>query len=308
MTGKTLFDMKAAVAEARLDYPAETNNISFIDITSPFARLKIWKTLHSMSREMKAELKDDCETTSLWRVASYVIAKRCCALKDPVTGRGLLAMSPVAGKWPFSNPHFSFSHELGHLVLPEGSPQSMEPLQGNGINNDEWDDMALKNGWETPADVFAALRCLRKNTLTVREIADIAQNRAIDIITDGDMSYATTHALDGVIAYAGDAPLSLTPQEIKAVASEHARKCRLEPPSLFIAAQALSGDPQQLMQSFNTAIKGSYLSHASAHVLAAIFNNPEQTALNGNDRAIFTAHLKTAGLDKIVPLKAGMHA
>lgn len=198
------FDFDAAVAEAKRDFPAQTENVTFINGDDPEAREKLFKW--AVSQKMR---------TLEWdrMLAPMMDNKLCCAVPGH-NGGVVLLVHPSAPSMRFGEDHdksnyYSFDHELGHIVTRLG--------MGHG------QDVA-----EHSADSFAALRGLQRGTLTKQDVKRAADLNDAGFLLYCGLSHLTSMTLDAIVINPKNIDyLGLSPQKTAALADQHAKAFEL---------------------------------------------------------------------------------
>ena len=245
MTKPLQFDFNAAVAKAQRDYPAEIKHISFADNSAPDAQKKLAAFISKFPLPIRLVFKVpkiwqkhfgdfDSKTTGSRTYALPGLEERLVAIKVQNPD-----VFPFSKKRASENLTFAFNHELGHAIVPRGMPDtitfSLEPPAKK-----LWE----KASYEIAADVFAALRTLQSGVLTTEHIRSVSLRRASDAWANPlSLDHLTSMALDHLILNEKAIDfVSLTPQEIKAIANDYAQKFSI---------------PQQAMEKAFTAIDTS---------------------------------------------------
>ncbi len=198
------FDFDAAVAEAKRDFPAETENVTFINGDDPDARERLFKW--AVSQKMR---------TLEWdrMLAPMMDNKLCCAMPGH-NGGTVLLVHPAAPSLRFGEDHdksnhYSFDHELGHIITKRGI--------GSGA------DVA-----ELAADSFAALRGLQRGTLSKQDIKRAADMNDAGFLMYCGLSHLTSMTLDAIAINPKNIDyISLSPKETAALADKHAKAFEL---------------------------------------------------------------------------------
>ena len=207
------FDFAKAVAEAKRDYPAETRNITFIDIDAPDApaQYAAWmdKLKSPQSHARAAYSGADKLTADMGAFAmgfeGHVVVAVHGQKPDRPAGK---AEGIPQGRWL----QYVFDHELGHAIVKGGMK--------DGILNPP------PNFKESIADSFAVLRGLRNGTLDRSDIREIADARVEEFMTRQGLpqQHLTTMALDALVINPKQIDFcSLSNAEIKAVARDYAK-------------------------------------------------------------------------------------
>lgn len=204
------FDFDKAVARARQDYPAETRNITFIDIDRPDAQTQYAAWMAQLSPKAQAraktcgvpKLEPDTGDFAMGFEGKVVVAVH----GQSAVSQRVPEIPP--GRWS----QYVFDHELGHAVVKGG--------MYNGILNPP------PNFKESIADSFAVLRGLRNGTLERSEIRILADHRMEDFMKRQGLpqQHLTTMALDALVINPKQTDFtSLSHAEIKSVAHAHAK-------------------------------------------------------------------------------------
>lgn len=205
MSPSKYFNFAEAVAEAKRDFPKETEDVTFVDTSAPDAQDKLleWARAEGLSQRQFDSMMNMLESQSAF------------VSKAKKSGHKLMAV-PVErdkSKWGFENEkdksaHFVFNHELGHLVVPEC-------VAGDSTKSTEYREHA--------ADTFAMMRCLQQGTLDKRDIAAKSNDRGHALLVTGDITHLTSMSLDAMVINPKNIQfLSLSPKEIIKIAQKHA--------------------------------------------------------------------------------------
>lgn len=224
MTQKKAFSFKEAVQEAKRDYPAETRNINFIDISTPTARedFRSWlKTTNLPGGKDKGPYDETADEV----FDSFLSGGGFVAYRDKSTGRAALLYNPKSksADHMFSK-QFIFDHEFGHLLVQNGL-SDFDALKNKP-------DLTLAEGAvvlaatvkaESCADTFALLRGIRRGQIGEAEINDVSLTRGMESVLEASLSHLTMTSVDALLVDHKLADLAaLTPQQQKDFAGEHA--------------------------------------------------------------------------------------
>jgi hypothetical protein len=226
-----------AVTDARLDYPEETKNVTFIDMSAPGAVRKI---LHSFLNacpnpayiaEKSALLRYISEKIMAREIKKYFLSQPALCLPMQIAPLLMVHSSPKNRLFPSlddsQHTFIAFTHELGHLVTENTPKLSRHAFNETASANEE------RNESEIAADTFAMLLGLRKGVLTEAVIERYSLDRAVHAWACGNWEHLTTLALDKLILSPDHTNfISLTPAEIKSVAECHAREFKMNNPQL----------------------------------------------------------------------------
>ncbi len=171
------FSFARAVDEARRDFPKETANTTFIDGSAVDA----YEKLYAWAVEQKFR------TIEWERMLAPRFEEKQAAVATGHNGGMLMIMHPdrpsnVFPDAPDKCNHYTFDHELGHLVAPKGSGRGIKP------------DLA-----ENVADSFAVLRGLQRGTLVKENLAVLSSHRDACFLLYGGLSHLTSMAIDAII-------------------------------------------------------------------------------------------------------------
>jgi hypothetical protein len=210
------FDFNKAVEDARRDFPDALKNVTFIDLDAPDVEAQMKKFTDSLSDKGRKELgfrqyenhkfmTKDAQPT-VWRTTD---------------GRGVLLAYGTrthmceAEKIQFNadDPakilHYTFSHELGHLVVKNA--------------------YSATNYAEHGADVFAAMRGFQSGFLTRKDVQTIANGRDMLGWLNCDITHVTSMSLDALLINPKQVDfMTLSPKETAALAAKHAAAFALE--------------------------------------------------------------------------------
>jgi len=219
------FDFDTAAAEARRDFPKACENITFINGDDPDARKKLYEW--AVSQKMRTIEWDRL-------VAPMMDNQLSCAIPGHNDGFVLL-MHPSAPSMRFGEDadksnHYTFDHELGHLVTAKGMGRDLE-----------------QNVTEISADSFAALRGLQRGTLDKKDLQRAADMNDAGFLMYCGLSHLTSMSLDAIAVNPRNTDyISLTPQETAKLASKHA------------AVFAHSGRTQTALEAVGAIGKATY--------------------------------------------------
>lgn len=198
------FDFDAAVAEARRDFPAQTENVTFINGDDPDAQDKLFEW--AVSQKLR---------TLEWdRMLAPMLDNKCSCAMPGHNGGFVLLVHPSAPSMRFGEDHdksnhYTFDHELGHIVTTLGI--------GHGA------DVA-----EHSADGFAALRGLQRGTLSKQDVKRAADVNDAGFLIYCGLSHLTSMTLDAIVINPKNIDYtSLSPQETAALADKHAKTFEL---------------------------------------------------------------------------------
>lgn len=244
----TNFSFKKAALEARSNFPKETADITFIDMSAPEARdaFKYWFSTFTSSQERSIKGTPCAVQDELFDELYMNVG--FAAWRPPSSKKKLLVFNHAVKKTyslPFSL-QFIFDHELGHLIVEGGMPNSSE--KNKGVNYDK--SLSLEEyastvaetiRSESAADTYACLIGLQRKTLTAKDIDDIALFRASELIRYGKYDHVTIAALDTLLSYQNLPDLeSLSPGQIKDIAGKYANQKKLSVEEIFESIESLA--------------------------------------------------------------------
>ncbi len=313
---KYVFDFETEVARAKSDYPAETKNITFLDLSKPESRAQAIKWLKNTSPEFKSLLT----TKNLSNAFDQLVLLMGGAfyLRDSITQRSLLCAHSapplkVSGTDKDGEALFQFNHELGHLVVPGGSVPVGE---AKGLATNPAKQQFVINRTEIAADCFAVLRGFSQATFSDADADSLALMRALSALKDMDLIHLSTQGIDQIRIDAHDGNItSLTPREIKAIARDHAKKFRLSETEVTgSSAEAIflkSSTPEEKLKIVQDLDITSPLRYAFSRLLATDFkvsgkngasftNGSAEFLENAHD--ILAAEIDALGMKRIVSL------
>lgn len=217
---KITFDFNEAVKRARQDFPEETKNVEFIDLSLPNAHEDLRQWIRSVGPRNESGIFSDLLNKLSDRNSSF-------CYRDPISGQGVLVKHPKDFKCLSQDrnedAYFNFNHELGHLVVPEAMPPDNATEEIYRLT-------------ESIADTFAAISCIKQEVLDGQDIETIAEKRAFDAwmqqaLCPKDANiYMTSYALDCVSNnYSKKELTSLTPKELVILARDHGTKHKTTP-------------------------------------------------------------------------------
>lgn len=199
------FDFDAAVAEARRDYPKETQDITFINGDDPDARQKLYDW--AVSQKLR---------TLEWdRMLEPMLDNKLSCAQAGHNGGFVVLVHPSAPSMRFGEDHdkanhYTFDHELGHIITKKG--------MGHGA------DIA-----EHAADSFAALRGLQRGTLDKKDLQRAADMNDAGFLIYCGLSHLTSMTLDAIAINPKNIDyVSLSPKETAALADKHAKTFQMK--------------------------------------------------------------------------------
>jgi hypothetical protein len=224
------FDHAAAVLAARRDYPLETARVTFVDLSSPDAAAQLRDWLRAASPAFIRSLGDtEKPETAIFHAVEKFLAKNGVAEVDYATGKILVA-SASRPKSKYLGPTataaqeaaYAFAHELGHAVARNGFTANWRGTTRNGKPSPHDALSHERAEAEMAADVFAVLRNLSQQTMTLEQARAVSLTRALR----APGIHSTSPALDAALDDTGNTILSL--QDVRAtaetVAQRHAPK------------------------------------------------------------------------------------
>ena len=215
-----VFDHPAAVLAARRDYPQETARVTFIDLSSPDAAQQLRGWLRAASPGFIRSL-DDAEKpdTAIFHAVEKFLAKNGVAEVDYATGNILVASASRpkskylgATATVAQEAAYAFAHELGHAVARNGFTANWRGLTRHGTPSLHDALPHERAEAEMAADVFAVLRGLSQQTMTLEQARAVSRARALR----APGIHSTSPALDAALENIGAAILS--PQAAQAMA------------------------------------------------------------------------------------------
>ncbi len=224
------FDFNRAAEDARRDYPEETKNITFIDISEEGASEKLARWIASTSPAYLEQLAKGLGVPvadAAEGILFNALLGGGISMKDCVSGKSCLLMSNESGKSladiMFSLPvektnAFAFYHELGHLITPRGMTEKELEFVKDG--DDPGIDATTLTLCEISADCFGALKGLRDGFLDADDLKKLIADRRA-----GDAVHATADALQDILdEYDAHDIASLSPAQLKKAAAARAEK------------------------------------------------------------------------------------
>jgi hypothetical protein len=310
-----VFNFEAEVARAKQDYPQETRNTTFLDMSKPGWRAKAIKWLRNTSPEYKTLLTTQDIPYALDKIALQM--NGAFFLRDSVTRRSLLCSYSVPSlKLATIDENkealMQFNHELGHIVVPGGalSVATAKKLATDPIKQ----DFAM-NKVEITADCFAVLRGFTQATFSDADADSLALMRSVATIKDLDLIHLSTQSIDQIRIDAQDGKLTdLTPQEIKVIAREHAKKFSLSKAELSRsrAEELLApAKAEELLKSVQALDVNSPLRYAVSRFLATEFKVSGKEGVSfaagsaeflENAHGILAAEIDALGMKRIISL------
>lgn len=216
MKVKENFSFKKAVAEACRDFPGETKNIVFLDLSTPGAR----ERFHQWSKGQRDDEGRSISAEAADRQFDELHTEHgFAAIPGSGGGKSLLAYSADYDGYAKLLPRqFIFDHELGHLVAKGGISQRPQP-------GDFWPVEQIMGAIaraESVADGFAVLRGIKRGSMNVDDGRQLAVLRATTGWKAGIYSHMTSTAIDALLSGQGAVSIrSLTPQQQKDLAYEN---------------------------------------------------------------------------------------
>ena len=272
------FDFAAAVAQARALYPAQTACVTFIDKTAPDAALQFERFLARTAPVYRTIMVGKYRALADY-TAEVLDDNGSFAEIDPITGYGVVMLGHadadyVTGVSADQMRHHVFMHELGHIVVPNGMYRDIDGLRLWSRCDNYWDSVAQTHEWESAADTFSFLHNLKSGAFGIAQINALTIYDAWRFFeyprSASALEHMTMPASDAFITLAGQLDLaSLTPDDITAIAQNHARTHAFAPwqaGALYKSIDAVHGRwGSRLSRIFNAH------KNADDHNLAAPF-------------------------------------
>jgi len=195
------FSFARAVDDARRDFPKETANTTFIDGSADDAHEKLYAW--AVAQKFR--------TIEWERILLPQFEGKQAGVVPGHNGGMLMIMHPDRPSNVFPGAtdkcnHYTFDHELGHLVAPKGTGRDVAP------------DLA-----ENVADSFAVLRGLQRGTLVKQDLAALSAHRDSGFLLYGGLSHLTSMAIDSIIINPRHTDfMSLSPLQTARIATRHA--------------------------------------------------------------------------------------
>lgn len=253
-------DFNKAVQMVRQHFPAETTNITFVDLSGVDAQRDISAFYQSLPQHAREKLFLKYGLSSGDDLYSQYKDSGGFALKIPDTPLMILgAHTDPKQRYFFADPVKealqTFLHELGHLIVPNGSVSAGPDATREERNR-------AYNMGENAADVFATLYMRMLGFLNHEDIENMSSQRAFAAWYGLDVVHTTSFALDNVHIRISDANVtSLTPGMIKQIAEAAAEHMTPDETTLnnamltlhpispqSHAERARAGDPKIVMQ------------------------------------------------------------
>lgn len=218
------FNFREAVKEAKRDFPEETRNINFIDLSTPTARedFKSWLRTTNLPGSRG---KGPYDETADEAFDTFLSGDGFVAYRDKSTGRAALLYNPKsrAVDHMFSK-QFVFDHEFGHLLVQAGLADFVDLKDKPDLKPEEYGQiLAATVKAESCADTFALLRGIRRGQIGEREINDVSLTRGMESALESSVSHLTMTSVDALLIDHRLSDLAkLTPQQQKGFAGEHA--------------------------------------------------------------------------------------
>ena len=238
------FDFQAAVADARRDYPRETENTLFIDVNNPshmalhlrplLLRQALLDQLkkpamqwHRLFRPMPTVADISADAAKAFdvlprslqkkiqrdlRACEEIICAGSCVFRNGdktiLIYHGKPDTALMSDNADIEN-FFSFHHELGHIVTEKGRATAGSDLE--------------RQQAEVAADSFAVLQGFSKDIIGIPELDGLAWMRLMALAAWGDAIHCTSDALQDLkVKIEGLSATDLGSAEIAAIADEHA--------------------------------------------------------------------------------------
>jgi len=224
-----LFDFEKAVAIARADFPEETKNITFIDLSLPDAPAKLAAWLQATDPQFREKYLED---SSIEEFAQNCFVPAGLNVKDGLSGATLICARSRAREGNHIFPDaatdlaYTFVHELGHGIAKNGIPRLMLEMVFQPAQEQYWDMIAQINLAENVADTFASVYGVAKGWLNDKgDLGRIGFGTTISPWFAADLTHFTSIAIDNLALTIDklDIP-SLSTKEIKAIAERHAEE------------------------------------------------------------------------------------
>lgn len=204
-----LFDFEQAVADARRDFPKETQDITFIDTSAPDAQEKLleWAKMAKMTPTQFEKMMENAEGMNA--VAKNVNGFKLIAMPSQREG----ANESFPGD-AFKSAYFCFQHELGHFVVPQGHASESN-------KSTEYREHA--------ADTFAMMRGLKEGVFQKTDILDLSNRRGHGMLLTEDVTHLTSMSLDALVINPKNIDfLSLSKDDIVKIAQQHAKTFEMD--------------------------------------------------------------------------------
>jgi hypothetical protein len=227
-----IFDFPAAEAAAQRDYPEETKDIMFVDLSLPDAKEKLHAWYSNSGHKFTERDLEDLLKRPFANISCDGTKKILASnpKKSPSTNHMRWMDDMLRAKFD----HFCFNHELGHLIIPGGIYLASQKLSHT---------IHTGNKRESLADCFAVLRGLQQKTLSADEVREISVRRSTTESWRGQ--YLTSRVIDEALIRHGDAGSeTLTPEEIKSLVQKYAEKYAPSQNEVFDVADAFQ-EPAQ---------------------------------------------------------------
>lgn len=226
---KSSFDFETAVAIARADFPEETKNITFIDLSQPDAAEKLIAWMKSADPAFREK---HLGGGTLEEFAESSMRHRGFGIADAISGKTVIASHSRADNdiFVFSDPSkelaYVFCHELGHAIVQNGVPRLMLELTFQPAEEQFWELLKQVNLAENVADSFASIYGVAKGWLDdAGDLGRIGFYTTMSPWIAADLTHFTSIAIDNMALEFDAAKVhSLSPAEIKAIAARHAEE------------------------------------------------------------------------------------
>jgi hypothetical protein len=224
-----LFDFEKAVAIARADFPEETKNITFIDLSQPDAAEKLVNWMQSTDPAFREKYLDG---DTMEDFLSRSLRHRGFGIADSVSGTTVIAShsKPSPNMFVFGEASrelaYVFCHELGHAIVKNGVPRLMLELTFKPAEEQCWELLKQVNLAENVADSFASIYGVAKSWLNdAGDLGRIGFYTTMSPWIASDLTHFTSIAIDQLALDFDKLKVhSLSPAEIKAIAARHAEE------------------------------------------------------------------------------------
>ncbi len=225
-TPSPVFDHAASVLAARRDYPQETAQVTFVDLSSPDAAQQLRGWLRKASPAFIRSLgENEPPETAIFHAVEKFLLKNGVAEVDYASGNILVASASQpkskylgATATTAQEAAYAFAHELGHAIVRSGFTANWRGMTRHGKPSLHDALPHQRAEAEMAADVFAVLRNLSHQTMTLEQARQVSLTRAMR----APGIHTTSPALDAALENIGAA--SLSPQGVQAMAETIAQR------------------------------------------------------------------------------------
>lgn len=211
------FNFDAEVSRIRRDFPDETKNITFIDLSATDARARVcsWVLRESGITDQMPVPPEIFHTIDRILSGNNLTTVSFSGLDRLITFRtSYTASMAMDGK---KLPYFGLYHELGHCLVPQALP-----LDDRKLSLEDSVDKEIR------ADVFALLYGMRNGIFSDQDAQDIVKSRLWNALSF-NIGHFTSEAVENArrsVELGGFDPSTLTRLEIRGLPTIFAEKSK----------------------------------------------------------------------------------